>query len=423
MPVLGFRRNLTGFVAQVLSFSIYPMTFLIALTLFIVVAIRFLTPEQRMRLTHSVRESAVRFHAEARRPRPEYEPFRNALAARTPRVWVTPAIAALNVLLFLCVMFSAAGSTAEALVAWGANFGPATTTGQWWRLVTASFVSSSIVELAIATLALIQIGLILERIVGAAAFAAAFVGSGLLVAIAGLSSRPVEVMTGSSGGVAGLYGLLAVVLAMNRIRQTEFSIPTIGIRRLAPLAVAFMLYCLFSTPPEIVGVLAGAAYGAVLIPGLAAAFPPIRRTGAALGAALVITVALAFPLRGGIADARPAVAHVVDVERTTATAYDEAVQRFRKGRVTVEALVKMIEQTIEPELHAAALRLDTLEGVPPNQKPLVADAREFVRLRGESWRLRAEGLKKTNMRSLQQAERTERASFEALEKISAVGAK
>jgi membrane associated rhomboid family serine protease len=396
------------------------MTFLVALTLLFVVVIRVMTPEQRLQATRTIAESIVRFRAEARRPRPEYEPFLAALASRTPRAFVTPALAALNGIMFLCIAFSA-GSTADALVSWGANFGPSTTNGEWWRLLTTMFVHASLLQLLISTVALIQVGLIVERIVGHAAFAAAYVGSGLIAATIGLSSRPVEVTVGASGAVAGICGLLGVVVVVGRLRKSEFTMPLIGIRRLIPAAAVFALYSLFSDAAELAGLLAGIGFGVLFAPGIAFATPSVRRMAAGLATAFVIAVAIAFPLRAGIADARPAIAHVVEVERSTATAYDDAVQRFRKGRLSIEALIKMIDQTIVPELHAAGARLNTLESVPPYQRPLVADAREFVRLRGESWRLRAEGLKKTNMRSLQQADRTERASFEALEKITSVG--
>jgi hypothetical protein len=40
--------------------------------------------------------------------------------------------------------------------------------------------------------------------------------------------------------------------------------------------------------------------------------------------------------------------------------------------------------------------LKALVNVPPEHQPLVADAREFLRLRNASWRARAEAIRKTN---------------------------
>jgi hypothetical protein len=81
--------------------------------------------------------------------------------------------------------------------------------------------------------------------------------------------------------------------------------------------------------------------------------------------------------------------------------------------------VKLIEQTIVPELQAAEKRVTALESVPKQQQPLVTHAGEYLRLRSESWLLRSEGLKTTNMQRLRQAEKTERASLGALEQIKA----
>jgi hypothetical protein len=69
-----------------------------------------------------------------------------------------------------------------------------------------------------------------------------------------------------------------------------------------------------------------------------------------------------------------------------------------------------------PELKAARARLQAFERVPYEQQPLVAAAEEYLRLRDESWRLRAEGLRTVNMRTLQKAEGAESASLKALKR-------
>ena len=87
--------------------------------------------------------------------------------------------------------------------------------------------------------------------------------------------------------------------------------------------------------------------------------------------------------------------------------------------MTAEALAQVIDRSIVPELHAALARLKALDGVPPEHQALVAGAQEYLRLRDESWRFRAEGLRKTNMLKLRQAENAERISLEALHRIQA----
>jgi hypothetical protein len=92
----------------------------------------------------------------------------------------------------------------------------------------------------------------------------------------------------------------------------------------------------------------------------------------------------------------------------------------------------MIDSAIVPELHAADARLKAFDRVPAEHQPLVASAEEYLRLRHESWRIRADALRKmghlvarksestdpqTITVALKQAERTERDSFESLKKI------
>ena len=85
--------------------------------------------------------------------------------------------------------------------------------------------------------------------------------------------------------------------------------------------------------------------------------------------------------------------------------------------MSAEALAQVIDRSIMPELQAARARLKALEGVPPEHQALVAGAEEYLRLRDESWRFRAEGLRRTNMLRLRQAENAERISLEALHRI------
>jgi hypothetical protein len=144
--------------------------------------------------------------------------------------------------------------------------------------------------------------------------------------------------------------------------------------------------------------------------------PSVRRVGVAAVAAIAIAVAFAIPRRG-ILDARPELERIVALEDRTASTYQKAVDKFKRGRARTEALTELIKTTIMPELQAARSRLNGLVGVPREQQPLVASAGEYLRLRDQSWRLRIEGLRKENLATLREAEKTERTSLEALNRI------
>ncbi len=114
-----------------------------------------------------------------------------------------------------------------------------------------------------------------------------------------------------------------------------------------------------------------------------------------MAASAVIALACAAPLRS-IVDVKPEIARVVAVEERTAAAYQTALDAFKKGRTTAEALARLAEGTIMPALRTVDARLEGLGNVPAEDRPIVSDAREYVRLRCLSWRLRADAIRRTN---------------------------
>jgi hypothetical protein len=134
---------------------------------------------------------------------------------------------------------------------------------------------------------------------------------------------------------------------------------------------------------------------------------------------VVVAVASAVPLRG-VADVRPEISRVLAVEASTSSTYQAAVSQFKLGTVNAEALAQVIERKITPELHAMQARLKTLGRVPPEHQPLLASAEEYLKLRDESWRLRAAALHKSSMPALRKAETAERASLEAFERLKPI---
>src|SRR5437879_4785138 len=165
------------------------MLFAIAITVVLVLVFRAMTPEERTRLARRVLTSARQAKDTATQRRPELEEFREALDARTRRAIVVPAIVALNAAIFLFMLFGA-GALADpgTLVAWGGNFGPRTTNGEWWRFVTAMFVHAGMLHLLVNLAGLAQVGLLVERLVGHAAFAGTYLAAGALASLVSLST-------------------------------------------------------------------------------------------------------------------------------------------------------------------------------------------------------------------------------------------
>jgi rhomboid protease GluP len=206
-------------------------------------------------------------------------------------------------------------------LAWGANFGPATQDGQWWRLLSAAFVHFSWVHVGINMWALWDVGRLLERVLGRWRYALLYLGAGAVGNLLSLAVQGnVRVTGGASGAIFGLYGALIVFLWRERrqIDPDEF-------RWLFTVAIAFsalMLALGFFIPAidnaaHAGGFLAGALLGSLLarpwLPG-----SPLARQQAPWAAAVSVLGLLAMA-----ASVSPPLYHYQEELRARA-----AIQRF-----------------------------------------------------------------------------------------------
>ena len=176
---------------------------------------------------------------------------------------------------------------------------------------------------------------------------------------------------------------------------------------MAPATTIFILYGLARSQgngAELVGLVTGLVCGLVLLRGVSERTPPPRRIAIAVAITVGIALALAVPLRS-MTDARPEIARVIEFEARTAEAYKAAVNQFRLGAINAEALAKVIERKIVPDLQEVLTRVTALKRVPPVQEALVMSAEMYLRLRDQSWRLRAEALHKSSMQNAAQGRR------------------
>ena len=384
----------------------------------------FTTPEEKARFVRRVRGGRQQFAEASIYIQPERGPFGEALRARTPLALVTPALIALNIAIFVGMLFGAGAlSDPNTLVGWGGNFGPRTTNGEWWRLVTAMFVHAGPLHLLVSIVGLVQIGIITERLFGRAAFATAYLAAGVLASLVSLALHSVNVSVGASASIFGVYGLFLAALIAGNVFRSPLTVPLMTALKLVPSAGLFVLYSATAGSDgaaQIAGLAVGFVYGLVLAQEVGSRTPSPLRVAATTGAVLVVAIAVAVPLRG-LTDVRPEIERVAAVEQETASSYDRAVRRFTTGEISIVGLSEVIDQAILPELRAARARFKALVRVQREQQPLVVAANEYFRLREESWRVRADALRKTNQATMKQAEDKERDSLLALERIAPGG--
>jgi membrane associated rhomboid family serine protease len=440
---------------------------------------RVTTPEDRERLLQRAIATLRLTIVAIRKRHAELQPVRDRLRARTALPFVTPALAVLLVAIYF---MASTDRSPAALLGWGASVGPLTTNGEWWRLLTSTFVHTGIVALFIHLMALLTAGLLLERYAGSMAILTVYVSGGVLAAIVTVWQRPVAVTGGATGAILGIYGLLLACGAWTAVQRwraarapqdaeseslllheggvadpavvddvLEMPLPLAALQRLVVPSALFFLYCLLGGPDltaQLVAIGAGLAGGLVMTRHVCQHKPTMREIGIAFGGAVVVAIAIAIPVRG-IADVKPEMEKIAALEARTAGAYDAAYADLKRGKMTRQAVAQLIDHTIIPDLQAAHRRLEALVRVPAEHQPLVDDAVQYVELRTESWRLRADGLRKlgaipdrdvrqatlttdtawrtraesqyrANLVTFGKAEGAERASLEALRRITPI---
>lgn len=136
---------------------------------------------------------------------------------------VTAILIGLNVLVYIVMVISGVNPlspTSEDLIKWGANFAPYTLGGQWWRLLTCCFLHIGIIHIAVNMYALLNIGLILEPMLGRGRYLLAYLLTGLLSSLSSVVWTTGGASAGASGAIFGIFGVfVALLLAPNFIRM------------------------------------------------------------------------------------------------------------------------------------------------------------------------------------------------------------
>ncbi len=139
----------------------------------------------------------------------------------TPTVTIT--LIALNVAVYVAMGLSGVSWTEPSVVSavrWGADFGPLTISGEWWRALTSTFVHFGIIHILFNMWCLWSLGSSLELFMGQKAYTVIYLLSGLMASLTSIAWNPWRVSAGASGAIFGVTGAFVSYLYFKKAPMT-----------------------------------------------------------------------------------------------------------------------------------------------------------------------------------------------------------
>jgi rhomboid protease GluP len=315
-----------------------------------------------------------------------------------------------NIVVFL-IMAIAGVSIFEpasgSLLLWGADFGPKTTNGEWWRLLTSTFVHIGLLHLVFNMFVFFRIGPIMQALLGRAGFTTVYFVSGIAGSLASLIWNPYFVSAGASGAIFGLYGaLLGFAVVQHGKLQSKLVV------NLAGYAVVFVgynvIYGLARQGTDMAAHLGG--LGAGFIVGLCLCFGnnqelTAKRLGrnlavASVSAVLMFAVALKIPRT---VDLQAKLQEFGDVESHTLAKFNTAIGNLRTGKLKANEFANVIENDVLPDWNAEYASISHLKGLPQRQDRLVSLVVRYMELRRDGWSDYAQAARQNQESKIQDA--------------------
>jgi rhomboid protease GluP len=228
----------------------------------------------------------------------------------TNQTLVTHALVGINAAVFLGMALagiSITSPTTQQLVHWGANWGPLTLSGEWWRLFTCMFLHIGVIHIAFNMWCLWDLGALAESLYGHWTFASVYLISGIAGSVASVAWHPGTVSAGASGAIFGIAGALIASFYLG-----EFSLPRAAIQPSLRSVVMFAGYNLLfgavsgrtDNAAHIGGLVCGLALGALIAKAAPSRDDPSRRI-----LVIAVVTAIVFGCVRWVEAARGYVAH------------------------------------------------------------------------------------------------------------------
>ncbi|MDR2805905.1 MAG: rhomboid family intramembrane serine protease [Dysgonamonadaceae bacterium] len=190
------------------------------------------------------------------------------------KVWpATQVLIYINVLIFLLMFFAGCGFLViqpKPLLAWGGCYAPPVKDGQWWRLLTSTFLHSGIVHILYNMLALWLAGMALEKKTGTRTFIVSYLITGVCASIVSVmwhDQAPV-VGVGASGAIFGLFGVSLTLIFAKRYAPSSAKALLIMILICAGSSLFMGLIGNVDNSAHIGGLLSGMLIGLFIFPSI-----------------------------------------------------------------------------------------------------------------------------------------------------------
>lgn len=346
----------------------------------------------------------------------------NAIMWLPPTMTVSRIIVIANVAVFGVMVaggMSFVSPDGRTLLNWGANFGPFTLNGQWWRLVTHMFLHFGVVHIGMNMWILWGLARLVERLVGSVGFGIAYMVSGIAGGIASLAWNPVGISAGASGAVFGTAGALLgfVVLRSDTIpaavrNQMLKSMATFLILNL----VVGMSVPQIDMAAHVGGFIGGIICGLILSQPLTLgilAKRKFRNLITVMAAAVILPLAF-FALPKAPIDINSEMQRLSLVENEIYDTFNVDQRLAATGGIDHVEFADRIESNVLPawiELREDVESLSTLEYA---DKGFMEKLLRYLRSREENWRLLIQGLREQDDSKIQRAYQSSQESKEIL---------
>lgn len=344
--------------------------------------------------------------------------FAAQLKRLTPKTWGTISLLGINLLIFVamvCTGVSPLNPDVPDLLKWGSDYGPFTAKeGQWWRLLTSTFVHIGLLHIALNMWCLWDVGRFTERLFGNGGFLCLYFLSGLGGSLTSLAWEPLAVSAGASGAIFGLYGGLLSFLTFARAGLIPPSI-LLQLRNSTLVFVGYnLLYGLkgsisgesISMAAHLGGLATGFLAGLTLRRSIS---EPAKRPAwgwIAAGALALLLVIAALPIRARVLG-HPTVRCLDEIQHLGLVESD-VVTRFKRiigemDKVAGKDTAQSLEKEVLVPWDASIARLRAL---PPVEGELGVDKEKLLRyatLKSEGWHIMVKCLREADAAGMQAA--------------------